>query len=66
MNGNVVAELKVLNRVSGHETRTEKVEKVGPKEERCVYIRKVTEEENLLPDVEEKLGNFVLFMSTMT
>ena len=57
MNGNVVAELKVLNRVSGHETRTEKVEKVGHKEENGVYIRKVTEEANLLPDVEEKLGN---------
>ena len=42
-----------------------KVEKVGHKEEHGVYIRKVTEEANLLPDVEDKLGNFVLFMSTM-
>ena len=65
MNGNVVAEIKVLNRVSGHEMRTEKVEKVGPKEENGVYIRKVTDEANLLPDVVEKPGNFVLFMSTM-
>ncbi len=59
-NGNVVAELKVLNRVSGHETRTEKVEKVGPKEENCVYIRKVTEEANLLPDVESEAWTFCL------
>ena len=66
MNGNVVAELKVLNRVSGQEMRTEKVAKVGHKEENGVYIRKVTEEANLLPDVEENLGNFVLFMSIMT
>jgi hypothetical protein len=65
MNGNVVAELKVLNRVSGHERRTEKVEKVGPKEENGAYIRKVTEEANLLPDVEEKLGKSVLFMWVM-
>ena len=57
MNGNVVAEIKVLNRVSGHEMRTEQVEKVGPKEENGVFIKKVTEEANLLPDVEEKLGN---------
>jgi hypothetical protein len=66
MNGNVVTEINVLNRVSGHETRTEKVEKVDHKEENGVYIRKVTEEANLLLDVEEKLGNVVLFMSTMT
>ena len=66
MNGNVVAELKALNRVSGLETRTEKVEKVGPKEENCVYIRKFTEEANLLLDVEEKLRIFVLSMSIMT
>jgi hypothetical protein len=57
-NGNVVAELKVLNRVSGQETRTEKVEKVGHKEDNGVYIKRVTEEANLLPDVEEKLGFF--------
>ena len=56
-NGNVVAELKVLNRVSGQETKTEKVAKVGHKEENGVYTRKVTEEENLLPDVVEKPGN---------
>ena len=31
MNGNVVADIQVLNRVSGHEMRTEKVEKVGPR-----------------------------------
>jgi hypothetical protein len=39
---------------------------VGPKEENGVYIRKVTEEANLLPDVEEKLVKSVLFMSIMT
>ncbi len=66
VNRNVVAELKVLNRVSGHEKKTEKVERVDHKEENGVYIRKVTEEANLLLDVEEKLGNFVLLMSTMT
>ena len=65
MNGNVVAELKVLNRVSGQETKTEKVAKVGHKEENRVYIRKATEEANLLPHVEEKLGKSLLFMSTM-
>jgi hypothetical protein len=46
--------------------RTEKVEKVGPNEENGVFTKRVTEEANLLPDVEEKLGQSVLFMSTMT
>ena len=64
MNGNVVARILVLNRVSGLEMRTEKVETVGPKES-GVFIKKVTEEANLLPDVEEKLGQSVLFMSIM-
>ena len=54
MNGNIVAEIQVLNRVSGHERRKERVEKVGPKEN-DVLIKRVTEEANLLPDVEEKL-----------
>ena len=64
MNGNVVANILVLNRVRGLEMRIERVEKVGPKEN-GVFIKKVTEEANLLPDVEEKLGTSVLFMSTM-
>ena len=63
MNGNAVAELKVLA-VAGREQKRSK--KVGPKEENGVYIRKVTEEAKLLPDVEEKLGTIVLCMSTMT
>ena len=65
MNGNVVAEIQVLNRASGHEMRTERVEKVGPKEN-GVFIKKVTEEANLLPDVDDNFGNSALFMSTMT
>ena len=55
----------ILNRVSGQATKTEKVAKVGHNEENGVYTSKVTEEANLLPDVVEKLGQFVLFMSTM-
>ena len=65
MNWNVVAEIKVLNRVSGHEMRTDKIEKGGSQGGNCVFIKKVTEEANLLPAVEEKLGKSVLFMSTM-
>ena len=38
----------------------------GGSQGNCVFIKKVTEEANLLPDVEEKLGKSVLFMSTMT
>ena len=64
MNGNVVAEIQVLNRVSGHEMRIKRVEKVGLKEDGA-FIKKVTEEANLLPDVEDKLGKSVLFMSTL-
>ena len=41
--------------MSGHETRIEKDEKVGPKEN-GVFIKKGDEAANQLPDVEENLG----------
>ena len=66
MHGNIVAEIQVLNRVSGHEVRIERDEKVGPKENGVsIKKKRVAEEANLLLDVVEKIGNFVLFMSTM-
>ena len=64
MNGNIVAETLVQNRVSGHETRTERDEKVVPKEN-GVFIKEGDEAANLLPDVEDKLGNSVLFITKM-
>ena len=64
MSGRLVAETQVWNRVSGHETRIERDEKVVPKEN-GVFIKKGDEAANLLPDVEEKLGKLVLFMSIM-
>ena len=64
MNGRLVAETHVQNRVSGHETRIERDEKVVPMEN-GVFIKKGDEAANQLPDVEEKLGNSVLCMSTM-
>ena len=64
MSGKVVAETWVQNRVSGHEMRIEKDEKVAQKEN-GEFIRKGDEAANLLPGVEEKLGKSVLFMSTM-
>ena len=56
MHGNIVSETQALNRVSGHEMRIERDEKVGPKEN-GVFITRVTQEANLSPYVEEKLGN---------
>ena len=64
MNGRIVAETQVLNRVSGHETRIERDEKVVPKEN-GVFIKKGDEAAKQLPYVEEKLGKSVLFMSIM-
>ena len=64
MSGKVVAETWVQNRVSGHERRIERDEKVVQKETGA-FIRKGDEAANLLPGVEEKLGKSVLFMSTM-
>ena len=56
MNGNVVAKILVLNRVSGHEKKAEKGEKVVQKGN-GVLTNKEDEAANLLPYVEEKLGN---------
>ena len=64
LSGRLVAETQVQNRVSGHEMRIERDEKVVQKENGA-FIRKGDEAANLLPDVEEKLGKSVLFMSTM-
>ena len=64
MSGRLVAETQVWNRVSGHETSIERDEKVVPKEN-GVHIKKGDEAANLLPDVEEKLGQSVLLMSIM-
>ena len=65
MRGKVVAETWVQNRVSGHETRIEKGERVV-QNENGACIKKGDEAANLLPGVEEKLGTSALFMSTMT
>ena len=62
MNWRIVAETQVQNRVSGHETRIERDEKVGPKDN-CVFIKKGDEAANHLPDVEEKFGKSVLLIS---
>ena len=64
MNGKLVAEKLVQNRVSGHEMSIERDEKVVQKESGA-FIRKGDEAANLLQDVEEKIVKSVLFMSTM-
>ena len=64
MNGKLVAETWVQNRVSGHEVRIDKDKKVVHKENGA-FIKKGDETANLLPSVEEKLGKSVLFVSTM-
>ena len=51
--------------MSGHGTRLERDEKLGHKEMTHLSDNKGDEAANLLPDVEEKLGKSVLFMSTM-
>ena len=65
MSGKVVAEAKVQNRVSGHEKNIEKGERVV-QNENGACTKKEDEAANLLPGVEERLGNFVLSTSTTT
>ena len=65
MRGKVVAEARVQNRVSGHENKTEKGERVVQKENGA-FTKKEDEAANLSPDVAERIGNFVLFTFTTT
>ena len=64
LSGRPVVDTQVQNRVSGHETRIERDEKVVRKGNGAC-IKRGDEAANLLPDVEEKIGKSVLFMFTM-